>query len=50
MIDIRIVFAGEFCPHNWDRGLRDLKTLMKKILNKWPDVQFISTDQLINLL
>lgn len=46
----RINYIGFIDQRNRDRGLNDLKMLMKRVLNKWPDVQFISTDQLENLL
>ena len=42
----RINFIGYIDPKNRDKGLRDLDTLLKTIVRKWPDVQFISTDQL----
>lgn len=46
----RINYIGCIDKRNRERGLMDLKALMKKVLNKWPDVQFISTDQLDDLL
>lgn len=46
----RINFVGCIDKANAERGLKDLKILIKKVLNKWPDVQFISTDQLDDLL
>ena len=46
----RINYIGCINPKNRERGLNDLKTVMKVVLQKWPDVQFISTDQLEELL
>lgn len=46
----RINYIGFIDSRNRERGLRDLQTLMKKVLQKWPDVQFISTDQLDEML
>ena len=42
----RINFVGFINPKNRDRGLRDLNALLKAIILKWPEVQFISTDEL----
>jgi hypothetical protein len=45
----RINYIGFIDRGNRERGLSDLKRLMKTVLSKWPDVQFISTDQLDEL-
>lgn len=42
----RINYIGFINEKNRDRGLRDLNDLLKKIVKKWPDVNFITTDQL----
>jgi hypothetical protein len=42
----RINFVGFIDEKNRDRGLKDLDLLLKSILQKWPDVHFISTDEL----
>lgn len=42
----RINFIGFIDKKNRDRGLKDLDQLLKTIIKKWPDVQFISTDEL----
>lgn len=44
----RINYIGYVCPQNRDNGLRQLKKLLTKVVTKWPDVKFISTDQLSN--
>jgi hypothetical protein len=46
----RINYIGFINQHNRDRGLKDLQRLIKMVLKKWPDVTFISTDQLNDLL
>lgn len=46
----RINYIGFIDQRNRDRGLSDLKIVIKRVLHKWPDVQFISTDQLDDLL
>ena len=46
----RINYIGFINEHNRSRGLRDLEKLVKKVLQKWPDVVFISTDELTSLL
>lgn len=42
----RINYIGFIDPANRDRGLRELSRLLQSILKIWPDVKFISTDQL----
>ena len=42
----RINYIGFIDEKNRDRGLRDLNNLLKKIVQKWPEVKFISTDEL----
>lgn len=46
----RINYIGGILAANRDRGLRDLKRLLATITKKWPDVRFISSDQLIDYL
>jgi len=46
----RINYIGFINEKNRQRGLKDLDILLKSILKKWPDVVFISTDQLSNYL
>lgn len=46
----RINYVGFINEQNRQRGLKDLDVLLKSILKKWPDVTFISTDQLSNYL
>lgn len=45
----RINFVGFINEKNGERGLKDLDTLLKAIVKKWPDVRFISTDELTNI-
>ncbi len=42
----RLNYIGWLNSENRDRNLRLLKELLQKIVNKWPDVTFTSTDQL----
>lgn len=42
----RINYIGYIDPVNRDNGLKQLKNLLIKIVTKWPDIKFISTDQL----
>ncbi|MBK8599652.1 MAG: hypothetical protein IPN80_03090 [Flavobacterium sp.] len=42
----RINFVGFIDKKNRDRGLQDLDLLLTSILKKWPEVHFISTDEL----
>ena len=46
----RINYIGCINEKNRDRGLSDLKMLMNTVLKKWPDVQFISTNQLVEIM
>jgi hypothetical protein len=46
----RINYIGFIDEKNRDRGLRDLNLLLKKIVKKWPEVKFISTDELDKLI
>lgn len=42
----RINYVGFINEKNRDRGLQDLRTVINRALKKWPDIQFISSDQL----
>lgn len=43
----RLNFLGEHHPENRFDNLHYLKTLIQEVLKKWPDVQFISSDELL---
>jgi hypothetical protein len=43
----RVNFCGHISEENRVCGLRALKSLLKEIVRRWPDVQFISADQLV---
>ena len=42
----RVSFVGALYPENRDNGLRQLSHLLKEIVKKWPDVEFMTTEQL----
>lgn len=46
----RVNFIGAIVPENREMNLVLLKRLLNGILNKWPDVEFMATDQLDDLL
>lgn len=46
----RINYIGYIDPANRDNGLKQLKKLLEIVVKKWPDVKFISTDQLSNYI
>lgn len=46
----RVNFIGSIHPENRDRGLAQLKELLKLIVKKWPDVEFITSGELISLM
>lgn len=46
----RLNFMGGLDPLNRERGLKQLSILLQQIVKRWPDVEFMSTDQLGNLM
>jgi len=42
----RLNFMGGLDPLNRERGLKQLSSLLKQIMKRWPSVEFMSTDQL----
>jgi hypothetical protein len=43
----RVNFCGHIEPKNRQKGLEALKELLKKIVERWPDVAFISVAELV---
>lgn len=46
----RVNFCGHIDPQNRKTGLTALKELLTRITTKWPDVEFMSADQLGDLI
>lgn len=46
----RLNFIGSLVPENRDRNLGLLDELFRKILLKWPQVEFLSSDELIKII
>lgn len=46
----RINYIGSISSENRNRGLSQLKCLIDRIIKLWPDVEFMTTDQLGDLL
>ena len=46
----RVNYIGSLDPTNRDRNLKSLSNLLTSIVKKWPDVEFMSSDQLGNLI
>jgi hypothetical protein len=46
----RINYIGSIDSENRSNGLRKLKLLLEKVIKKWPDVHFASTDELSNFI
>jgi hypothetical protein len=46
----RVNYIGSINPENRTKGLNELKKLLKVIIKKWPDVEFISSNDLTNLM
>jgi hypothetical protein len=46
----RVNFCGHIDPANRAKGLGDLRVLLKKIVEKWPDVEFMSAGELSDLI
>jgi hypothetical protein len=46
----RVNFCGHIDPKNREKGLTALKNLLDEIVKKWPDVEFMSADELAETL
>lgn len=46
----RVNFIGSLDPKNRDRSLTEFSTILNKIVNKWPDIEFISSDELLDII
>jgi hypothetical protein len=46
----RLNFIGSIDPSNSDRNLRQFKILLGKIIHKWPEVEFMTSDKLGDLM
>lgn len=46
----RVNYIGTINPENREKGLKQLKILLTNIVNKWPDVEFISSDDFSDIL
>lgn len=46
----RVNYIGWLNPANRDRGLIQLKELLTQIVKRWPDVEFMTSDQLGDLI
>lgn len=44
----RVNYIGSISPENRDYTLKELKRLLKEIVKRWPDVEFINSEQLYN--
>lgn len=46
----RVNFCGHIDPENRKKGLIALKALLDKVVKKWPDVEFVSVDEVANII
>lgn len=46
----RVNFCGHIDPKNREKGLATLKKLLQEIVKKWPDVEFMSADEMAETL
>ena len=46
----RVNYIGSLNEQNRAKGLSELNVLLKRIVKKWPDVEFMTSDQLGSLL
>ena len=46
----RLNFIGYINPGNRDRNLKLFRKLMKEMLKKWPDIEFMTSDELGDLM
>jgi len=44
----RVNFVGGIDESNRDKGLKELKHLLKAIVKRWPDVEFLSSADMLN--
>jgi hypothetical protein len=46
----RVNYIGALYPENRDRGLRELKSLLREMVNRWPDLEFMTSKELGDLI
>jgi hypothetical protein len=46
----RVNFCGHIDPANRRKGLEILKALLQKVVKTWPEVEFVSVDELTNII
>lgn len=46
----RVNYGGHIDPSNRDRGLSQLGDLLERITRTWPDVRFVSIDELVDIM
>lgn len=46
----RVNFCGHIDPGNRKKGLGDLKELLQRIVKRWPDVEFVSVPELVEII
>lgn len=46
----RVNFIGGIFPENRDKSLKKLKYLLQEILKHWPDVEFLNSEELGNII
>lgn len=46
----RVNYIGSIFPENRDESLKKLKTLLKEVQKRWPDVEFVDTERLAQIM
>ena len=46
----RVNFIGSIFHENSSKNLKEFQSLLKSIVQKWPDVEFLSSDQLGDII
>lgn len=46
----RVNFVGHIEPQNRDKGLKDLERLLTTSIQKWPNIEFMSLQELVELM
>jgi hypothetical protein len=46
----RVNFCGHIDPENRKKGLVALQALLQKVLKTWPEVEFVSVDELVKII
>ncbi|MBK6345978.1 MAG: polysaccharide (de)acetylase [Bacteroidales bacterium] len=46
----RVNFIGALVPANREKGLKELKRLLNELIKHWPDIEFMTSDELLTTI